>query len=323
MILRLRHIVLLILLILGMQSLAQIDLKTRVDNTEILIGDQFLFYIKADIPESVQVQSFDLSSLDTVDYIEIISEGVLSRTTENGVTKLEQELILTIFDTGYLYIPEIKIAYRSGSINSTKSSPALPMHVSAVVVNPEGLAPIKNIAHERMNMEDIYPFILALLLIAILVYFIMKRRQAQNKVQELIPAEPERSPYEIARSELDLLLREELWIQRKEKEHQTRTTYALRAFIERQFRILALESTSPEIISQLALASLDQEHLHRVRQILERADLVKFAKAKPSTKEHKDSVLHAIGFVDHYQDHVRLADGRIGIPPVVSSEEEE
>jgi hypothetical protein len=60
----------------------------------------------------------------------------------------------------------------------------------------------------------------------------------------------------------------------------------IRRYIEGRYFIPALEETSREILKELKDQDITEDMLINAKEILELSDLVKFAKYKPSDKEH-------------------------------------
>jgi hypothetical protein len=60
----------------------------------------------------------------------------------------------------------------------------------------------------------------------------------------------------------------------------------VRTYLERRYRIPALESTSNEILRHLRSINLQQDLLPQIREVMEVEDLIKFAKAEPPVDIH-------------------------------------
>jgi hypothetical protein len=60
-----------------------------------------------------------------------------------------------------------------------------------------------------------------------------------------------------------------------------------------------MEQTSEEILASAPVRALPADDLSLLRQLLLRADLVKFAKYQPSPAEHESAMTSAVAFVEH------------------------
>ena len=71
----------------------------------------------------------------------------------------------------------------------------------------------------------------------------------------------------------------------KIKEYYLRLSEILRIYFERRFQILAIESTTYEIIRALRQKSIEPELIRKIAEVLEAADLAKFAKWIPEPSQ--------------------------------------
>jgi hypothetical protein len=65
------------------------------------------------------------------------------------------------------------------------------------------------------------------------------------------------------------------------KEYHIRASEILRTYVERRFRVDALEMTTFEVVRALDAAGVDASFREGLRSFLDQCDLVKFAKARP------------------------------------------
>ena len=134
-----------------------------------------------------------------------------------------------------------------------------------------------------------------LLVIGLIIWWLMRRGQKQSEAP--IPPPVIRPAHEIALEQLSLLRHEELWQKGEIKSYQSRLTDIIREYIERRYNVLALESTTFEIIAFLKDKNISTELKTKLREMLEVADLVKFAKAKPPENIHEKLMDDAVNFV--------------------------
>lgn len=93
------------------------------------------------------------------------------------------------------------------------------------------------------------------------------------------------SPEDEALLHLNRLFDSDLLRQGKMKEYFLKLSEILRRYFERRFEILAVESTTSEILRDLHRKGVSQALLEKIQQVLDVADLVKFAKWKPPAPE--------------------------------------
>ena len=71
----------------------------------------------------------------------------------------------------------------------------------------------------------------------------------------------------------------------------------IREYLENRYDVPALESTTEEIVQNISKANLNMSDVDSLKRILQVADLVKFAKAKPDESIHESFMNEAEGFV--------------------------
>jgi len=98
--------------------------------------------------------------------------------------------------------------------------------------------------------------------------------------------------------ELDKLKSEKLWHTGRNKEFYTRMSDILRIYINRRFQIDSLEMTTGEILELFRRDKNTQSVYQNLKQILQLADLVKFAKLTPLENDNELSMMNAYLFVN-------------------------
>jgi hypothetical protein len=164
----------------------------------------------------------------------------------------------------------------------------------------QAIKPIIGPEKVPITFREMIPYILAGLLVVIIitgiVWYLRKRRKNQPVLQFIpkvtIP------PHEMALQRLEALRGKKLWQSGKIKEYYTELTDIVRSYIETRYKVPALEQTSSEIIDSLSVSADFPGSLKPGLQIvLERADMVKFAKALPVATENERSMQEAVSFI--------------------------
>jgi len=294
----------------GVTSLvAQVQVTATLDSTRMLIGDQMNLKLEASYPAGTSISNVDLTVLEEAEQIEVIStQATWDTVTVAGETTIRRNIVFTIFESGSFFIPPVPFSFLNNGSTGTVSTNELIVNVADVVpeavdevaVDTVALAPIKPIYREAMTFEDVAPLLLAFLLIGIiggLIYFLYRR--AQNKKlppkEKVIVIEP---AHVIAQRKLKALKAEQLWQNGAIKEYQSQLTFIVREYLENRYGISALESTTYEILGDLKPIRLSDEWKGKLREMLELADLVKFAKAEPAESTHEKLMGYAIDFVE-------------------------
>jgi hypothetical protein len=268
-----------------------------VDSTNFIIGDRFQLYLHANHPQNATLQ-VDLSPLQAVENLDIEAESPWDTTVNGSALSLQKTLTLQVWDSGYYWIPEIPFnAQENGSTHTLKTN-KIPITVNNVALADSiQLADIKDIIREKANWEDyiLYPALLLFLLLAYGIYYFLKKRKEQKAAP---PPPPVQLPaHEIALNALGQLKGEKLWQQGNIKAYQSRLTYIIREYLENRYNIPALESTTDQILRHLKKVDFDNNWKDKLQNILQVADLVKFAKAKPPADFHDQVWAEAENFV--------------------------
>jgi hypothetical protein len=163
----------------------------------------------------------------------------------------------------------------------------------------KALRDIKAPLKAPVTFAEILPYIgIGLLIVLIIlagIYYLRMRKQNKPVVRVKRPPEP---AHRIALRELDQLKDEKLWQKNQVKEYYTRLTNIVRKYIEKRFGITALEQTSGEILDSFKKSgSIDNDLYGILEELLQLADLVKFAKSLPMPDENERNLNNAYTFV--------------------------
>ncbi len=282
---------------------AQPGVRARLDSTYMLIGDHRTIRLQASLKEGQEFLGADLNILDTLKALEILDSGQFDTVQTQPNYILQQDILFTIFDSGSYLIPAIPFRFvKNGNTVQLLTNP-LPVHVNNVAVDSLALAPIKTIIAEPLTFEDVWPYLLVgilLLLAGLGVYYFIKKKKTEE-----LPPPPELviPAYKLALDKLDKLEQDKLWQQGKVKAYQSQLTYIVREYIENRYSIQALESTTDEILHQLKPLDISETHKLELRNLLQMADLVKFAKAIPPADIHARQMEQVRQFIlaTHYR----------------------
>lgn len=284
----------------GFQSVAQqVIVDAKLDTNEIKIGDQVDFNIRLQIPEN-ETFLWPLIQDTLPDQIEVVSRSPVDTTIlGDGFMNVEQTLKLTVFDSGYYVVRPLQFLYGQELNQSIETEPYL-LNVFTVEVDTTGtIKPIKGPIAAPLTLMEVLPWIgLGLVVIALGIFAIyyFTRKSKQQPVVYKRP-KPRLPAYRIALDELEKLKNEKLWQRDQIKEYHSRISDILRIYVEDTYNIAAMEMTTWEIVRSFAGAKIEKANLEKLREILELADLVKFAKLKPLPDENEKSMTNAVDFV--------------------------
>lgn len=275
-------------------------IDVTADSTAILIGEQTVLHLSITTDRGREV--YPLIPLDTLMRgVEVLNLSMPDTTLiDNGRLIVKQDILVTSFDSALYLLPPFRVIDGLDTISSNQ----IALKVSTIPVNvdnPEEFYDIKEVWKPPFVLADYYAWIYGILfllfLICVIGYIIQRMRNKKPLMPQKAP-EPVLPPYEQAIQELDALKVQKLWQQGRNKEYYTLLTDTLRKYIVRRFGINAQEMTSGEILA-LIYKTAEAESVHsNLKQVLQLADLVKFAKLHPLPDENDLSLVNAYLFVN-------------------------
>lgn len=275
----------LILLLSSQLMLAQLPLETKVDTTEIKIGEPVQYSIRAITSKGSKVLFPTPESLGS---LEILDSYPIDTIEKDNFIELIKIYELTQFDEGSFTIPELPVII-DAKLFKTDS---IRINVQNVVVDTlkTPLYDIKSISKAGAAPSTGWyylAFLLLSILIGVVIYFFIKKLQDKNLTED----DKYNTPFEKAVTKLKQLEEKQNWTRGDAKPYYSEMTDIARAFIEDTFGISARELTTVETISILKNTLRDKEVridpkiIKEFKRILDTADLVKFAKSQPADNE--------------------------------------
>ena len=276
-------------------STAQYGVKATVDSTHLMIGDQLKLHLDVTHPPSAELLPLVLKKKEG-DVVEFLAQTKWDTISQGGIVRLRKDMLLTAWDSGFHDVPAIPIAFFSNGVRDTVFTRNIPLEVLV----PEAdsiLADIKPIIEEPILWQDYIAemAVVGLLLLVALLWYVASRIKTKKDLPLpppiIIPA------HEKALKKLTELKEQKLWQQGKVKVFHSKLTYIIREYLENRYGIQALEQTTEEILGQMKNMSFDQKLTPKMTQLLQTADLVKFAKAEPPTDYHDNALALGEEFV--------------------------
>ncbi|MEO0338490.1 MAG: hypothetical protein AAF242_04680 [Bacteroidota bacterium] len=281
---------------------AQLSVNATLNTNEVLMGDEVEMTIFISYPSFIKMTGLQLDVLSPIDSLEIKS-APKADTASTDPYNVTQKLIFQSFDPGTYAIPPIPITYIDQGVEKQANTPPLQFEVRPYPVDIRDsvdIQPIKDIIGESIGVEEVMPWALGLVGIVLLVLLINWLANRGNREQfEPAPIETPPPPAHIlAFEQLKVLKNAQLLSKGSFKEYQSRLTFILREYLENRYQINALESTTPEIIQDLKEKDFPDQWQTDLKAMLEKADLVKFAKAAFPNSFHEDAYKMVYSFVN-------------------------
>jgi hypothetical protein len=288
---------------------AQIAVSASIDSVQMFIGEQAKLTIQALQPQDHTLQ-FPIFSDSITSNLELVStlkpDTVL---LENSMLQVTNTYIVTSFDSALVYHPGFEI--KAGD-NVYLTNP-----ISIKIVD----MPIDTTQQAITDIKDIYQppidwmfyltiagyTILVILIIALIIYLLNKYLKSRNTNQSEPQPEPidPRKAHEIAYDELEALRQKQLWQSQQFKTYYTELTEILRRYISNRYAIDAMEQTSDDILSEFRRNKELKDKKAEIKllnDVLQLADLVKFAKWQPLPDECERSFHQVTQFIDQTKE---------------------
>ena len=299
---KVRHIVMAAVMLLAAVPVAwggNVTFKAKLDSATLLMGKTTALHLE--ITQDKDARGFfPGEQLDTLNAMLEIAERPAADTTDLGNNRIQinRDLIIQSFDSGMWIIKPIPYVVNGDTAFCNQLTlKVLPVNVSQM----KDINDIKPVEDVPFNLLDWLPdywwaWLLGLLLIGAGIW--AYRKYYKKGINPLKPSKKRLPPYEEAMINLQNLKSAQLWQQGQEKEYFTGLTDILRVYIDRRFHINAVEMTSSQIIDTLKKNEETKAVNEQLEMILEIADIVKFANARPLADDNEVAYQRAVNFVE-------------------------
>jgi len=275
--------------------------NASLDSTVIWIGNQahLTFEVSQQPNQKVSMPIFS-DSIRGLSLVEPVKIDTVK--SPDGHILVKQHYLVTAFKDSLLYIPPFPFVLNGDTVWSKSLSLKViqPFKIDTASNTIADIKPVLNPKFNWLNLLFIILLVLAIHGIIILIFTIYKKYfkklpdLSSKEMKLLLP------PYVVALNQLDRIKQEKPWQQGRSKEYHTELTDIVREYIERVFNINSMEMTSEEILEHLKNLKAEQKIAYTgLKQILQLADLVKFAKWNANPDEHELSLSNAYSFVNH------------------------
>ena len=283
---------------------APVSVKASLDSAYILMGKQTVLNLEIVQDRGTQ-GAFINNNGDTLTREVEVIRAVKPDTTDlgNNREEIKRELIIQSFDSGLYTIPPF--VYVAGKDTFTSNALALkviPVPVDSMATIHDYAGVVKPNTRIWDYLPDFivdYWWIFIIVLLCAAGIFVWMRYIKGKKAIPLVPKKKPVPPYELAMQQLNRLKSEKLCENGHEKEYYTRLTEILRIYLDKRFGINAMEMTSTQIMHHLQSNDDTKTSAPVMKQILEMADFVKFAKVRPLPDDNQKAFNNAVTFVEN------------------------
>ncbi len=288
------------LLVFSTQGIAQSS-SASTSKDSITVGEIFNISIKLQLDKPYDRVAFP----DSNAFPPVLD---LLRTQQFRVTDFTDSVLYRIqfFANTDITLPPFRIALISSGDTSFIYTNPVALYFKTVLPSEDAeLKPLKPIFTFSGFPWALAIIILALIAAALLAYYTFWKKANKAPVKEIKSFEPFKNPLTELEATLSYLKNEyDLPVNKDFKYFYTALSDSIRTYYEDLYNIPALESTSRELFRFLDAFGVDHEMIKSTRLILNRSDMVKFAKYTPTLDDAWTCYQYAIDFVDR----ARLVD---------------
>ena len=292
--------------LLGGLKAQDVEVEGKVESTDVQVGKPFTLNLSLKVPYGWFVEWNDFATDTLSEQLDIIKRSDVERTADaDSNVIVKQQLTLMTFDTGQVQVPPIALKYARSfdDANRLKAyTDPIDLYSTTIAVDTTlAYKPIVEPIAAPVQMKEVFPWILAVLLLALAAFGIWYwRRHRKTKVDAdgNIVRGPVIPPYDKAVGDLENLRQQKLWQSGKVKEYFSTLTDIAREYIEGQFGVNAVEMTTDEILEEVKPLHFSSETYNKLKDTMEVADLVKFAKYSSSNLESENAMNSMTEFVN-------------------------
>lgn len=282
---------------------------------KILIGEQLKvgYTLKVNASDSVKLPLFTDTLRKEVEIVNASKVDTSFDENDVSVKIFKQTLTLTSFDSGYHAVKPIHFFINNQLV---ESQPFL-VEVHTVQLTQQELKDIKSPFEAELTLLDYlklyWMYILGgLAVIGVIALIIWYLKTREKPIFEQIIQKPQIPPHVIALEKLTELQKKKLWQSGDLKGYYSSLTTIIREYIELRYNILALEQTTSEILSDLSQKQeIANELKEKLKELLQLADLVKFAKMKTLAEENEKLFAYAKSFIEETKQKEKSKESNV------------
>ena len=289
----------------------EVSVTAKLDSARIIIGDHLKMHLIVTAPsqKNITVQPYEQWQLANCEIVEV---KPLVSNVKGGKTVYEQEATFFSFDTGVAAIAPIFV-FESDTVPAGKSEllqfyvDSLPVFVDTTLAFKDIKAPLDGEDIEllpdekaKSNWKKVLLVTLLVLLVlgaAAYVYWKYVRVYLHNKKVAEVKHKLKENAGLVALNSLKSLKAKKLWQKGQVKDYYSELSEIIRTYIDSQWDVNAMEMVTAEIMEAIDTLDVDDEQMRELNILLERADLVKYAKEQPVMEENEVSYKKACEFV--------------------------
>jgi hypothetical protein len=280
------------ILALFAQLPAQVEANLRLNKDTLWLGSPDTLWLELEQERNLTVL-WPLLSDSLGPHLEILSKTPLDTlaTKDSNTLRYRQGVQVVSYDSGAWVLPTIPFQYLDKQDTIFAEFPEKSIVVLAPAVDlSKDIRGIEGVLDPGYHWMEWLPWLLLSLgLITLFVFAVkwwLRRKQKQKEIPVPIPQEELVNPLEEALQSLEIIRKRADWKQGKVKVYYSDLVDLMRRYIERSYGVEVSEMTSAEWLSWWQRSGLAKQDGGKLKQLLQLADMVKFAKQNPTDQEH-------------------------------------
>ncbi|MBR4848458.1 MAG: hypothetical protein IKV07_03780 [Bacteroidaceae bacterium] len=275
-------------------------LNAEIDTFQMMIGEQTRIKFELSVDTGYKVVLPELEK-EIVSGIEILEKKRDMKSLNGNRRNLyTDEYLITSFDSTLYNIPPFKVLVDSSEYLS--NSLALAVYTMPIdTANLQNICGPKDVWDVDLTWEEYRDSVhlgVIMLFLALALAWVVVRFVKNKPIIRIVKIKPKEPSHLVALNKIDEIKNDETWrADENVKEYYTRLTDALREYMFARFGFNATEMTTSEILDYLRGID-NKENIAELKEILETADLVKFAKLHPTANENNRNMENAIEYVN-------------------------
>ena len=297
--------------------------KAELDTPWVAIGMPRVLHLEVTVPEGARVDwpaSIGHDGIQAMDFEDASKHYLLEfgpntnwtidTVHEAGMQTLSANLQFQAFDSAAMVIAPFKFVVNGTDTLSTQML-ALKADNPFVEVpaDPQAIQDLKDVLQPRFVLWDYLWWILIVqaictVLVVGSLWYYEHRKHRKEKTPEGKAAAIKLLPAHVtALKALEELNDKKLWQAGQYKLFHTELTDILRRYIEERYEVAAMECTTDQILEELRELTMTQKSSYNnLREVLQMADLVKFAKYEPVPDENQLVYMNTRLFIEQTKE---------------------
>lgn len=276
------------------QAPFEITLKAEKDRYELAESIKLTYTING--PEQAELTFPEADKLDLKPF-EIRDAASATLNASGGRRSWEYRVKVTAYENGKLHLPQgvIKARPGPGQPQIDLSLPSADLQIERVPAGPKD-KPDEVRDAKSLEYSGIPPWlVLVIALASVLALMLLRWLVAWLRRPRKVASPPPLDPFPWALQQLEKLASERLDRQGQWEPFYDQLTHVLRFYLGWRFQHSLLELTTSEILSTL---SLPDQHFRPAKDLLETADMVKFARSYPQLEKSEQHLTWARQLVE-------------------------